>query len=165
MNTKTKTPRHQYRQTSRKGGKTHAASNAAYFGLLKTYCAALELPNTPAIRHDATRQALGYDKSSTLWTTEERDLVMGFLRWRISGVSGEWGPAQRTLIEIEGKRSRLLWRIRKEIPEAYLAEIAKDKFKSLDYRSMSLPDLEQLRITAIERARAAKRQNRNLHNS
>lgn len=133
-----------------------------YFKTLQVYCAALDLKNNTENRHEVTREALGYNKSSKEWTETEWDIVLGFMRHRINGGSGEWTPAHRVAVEIDGERTRKLWRIRKEIPEAYLREIAWDKFKVRDYSTMTLPDLEKLRITAIERRRTADSQNRKL---
>lgn len=142
-----------------------ATSHAAYFGLLRDYCLTLDLPNTTETRHDVTLQALGQHKSSKQFTFQDWDLVMGFLRWRISGVAGEWDTSKRVILETDGERRRLLWRIRHEIPAPYLAEIARDKIGHTNYDNMTLPELEQLRITAIERRRTADRQGRNLEDT
>lgn len=133
-----------------------------YFKTLQSYCLKLGLKNNTETRHAVTLEALGYNKSSKEFTEVEWDLVLNFMRHRISGNSGPWTPAHRVAVETDGERKRKLWRIRKEIPESYLREIAWDKFKVRDYSTMSYHDLEQLRITAIERRRAADRAGRNL---
>lgn len=134
-----------------------------YFKTLSIYFKKLGLKANDANRHEITLEALSYNKSSKQWTETEWDIVLGFIRHRINGGSGAWTPNHRVAIEIDGARRRLLWRIRKEIPEKYLKAISQDKFKTNDYSTLTLPQLEQLRITAIERARQAKRQKRNLH--
>jgi|GEM_PF-5372769 len=133
-----------------------------YFKTLQVYCAKLGIKNDTVNRHEVTREALGYNKSSKEWSETEWDIVLGFMRHRINGASGEWTQTHRVAVEIDGERNRKLWRIRKEIPEAYLREIAWDKFQVRDYSSMTIPELDQLRITAIERRRQADRQNRKL---
>jgi hypothetical protein len=135
---------------------------AVYFRLLKNYCQQLDLPNTTPTRHDVTQQALGRTKSSKQFTQQDWDLVLGFLRWRIAGVAGEWDAAKRIILSTAGERRRLLWRMRHEIPAPYLAEIAQDKIGHTRYDDMTLPELRQLRLTAIERKRTADRQGRNL---
>ena len=134
----------------------------AYFQTLRVYCLKLDLPQNAETRHAATREALGYDTSSKDFTETEWDLVLEFLRHRINGNAGEWTPAHRVAVEVEGERRRKLWRIRREIPDAYLAQVAWDKFGRRDYQSMTLPQLEQLRITAIARKRAADRRGETL---
>jgi hypothetical protein len=156
MKTKTAPTR---KATKRKALDPH---QRVYFKTLQTYCLKFELKNNTENRYAVTQEALGYQKSSKEWTESEWDIVLSFMRHRINGNAGEWTPAHRVAVEIDGERKRKLWRIRKEIPDAYLREIAWDKYKVRDYSAMSIPDLEKLRLTAIERRRSADRQGRSL---
>jgi len=155
-------------QTKPKSKKTRKPSvpfsnqRKTYFAMLKSYATRMELKADTATRHEVTIEALGISKSSKDFDDTDWDIILGFLRHRNGGAAGEWTAVHRVAIEIDGKRRRKLYRIRKEIPEKYLTEISLDKFKTTDYDSLTLPELDQLRITAIERARTAKRNGRQL---
>ena len=116
--------------------------SAVYFKTFGIYCAKLDLEKNDETRYAITREALGYEKSSKLFTETEWDIVLRFMRHRINGNAGAWTAADRVAVEIDGERARKLFRIRREIPEAYLREIAWDKFKVRDYETLSIPQLE-----------------------
>jgi hypothetical protein len=57
----------------------------------------------------------------------------------------------------QGERKRLLFRIQQLGSESYIAEITRDKFDTARLADLTVPQLDQLRITLIERKRSRDR--------
>lgn len=109
------------------------------------------------IRHACHVHALGKDKTS--WSLGNRDLDLVVAVFRLLANSLDL-KAQLALTRAEGEegvadRKRMLYSLEKiDLPAAYLAEMARDKFGSSDWRGLPDAALRQLIMTAKARAAA-----------
>jgi hypothetical protein len=113
--------------------------------------------NTREARHALYRRALGYDKDQNQFGHKEWDLVFKELRLNVQGLVSE-GAERLGGVADAGERARKIHAIRQLQVEAYIIAVAEDKFGVHAYwENLELGQLEQLRITLIERKRAQER--------
>lgn len=107
-----------------------------------------------AERHEITRAALGHDKSSKDFTHRDLDAIFDHFDQYLVLLNGpQAGPSRADTQPIK----RLIYAIeRLGLPEPYLQSIARDQFKTADWRGLSERQLVRFRFTATARARARK---------
>ena len=106
-----------------------------------------------AHRHDIHREALGADKSHKDFTNKDLDRVLDAF--------------DAILVIQEGARAgdrsdqpvkRLIWSIEHlGLPSDYIQAIARDQFKTSDWRSLTEDELTRFRMTCAARASARRR--------
>lgn len=106
-----------------------------------------------AHRHEIHREALGIDKSHKDFTNKDLDRILDAF--------------DSILVIQEGARvgdrsnqpaKRLIWAIeRLGLPEEYIQAIARDQFRTSDWRSLSEAELTHFRMTCTARAHARRR--------
>lgn len=103
-------------------------------------------------RHQLHISALGKDKSHKEFTQEEFDLVIAEF---LSISEPENLDAQIRLLK--QPKTRLIYRIKKMAPEAYVNELLMDRWKTSDLNDLDVSDLHQLRNTLKSRSNALRR--------
>lgn len=104
-------------------------------------------------RHDAHISALGYDKSHKAFTNEEFDLVIAEF---LAISEPENLDAQIRLLK--QPKTRLIYKITRMAPEAYIRELLLDRWKTSDIGDLTVSDLHQLRNTLKSRSNTLRRQ-------
>jgi len=114
--------------------------------------AAVHRADPQADRHELHIRALGKDRSMKDLTNAEFDKVLGVFRsiTRPADLDGQ-------LRQIEQPRTRLLYTIDKQFGVNYATRVARDKFGVTDITRLTDEQLDQLRITLINRKRAMNR--------
>jgi hypothetical protein len=107
-----------------------------------------------AERHEITRAALGKEKSSKDFSHRDLDAIFDHFDQYLVLLKGpQSGPTRAESQPIK----RLIYAIeRLGLPEPYLQSIARDQFKTSDWRSLTERQLVRFRCTATARARARK---------
>lgn len=103
-------------------------------------------------RHQLHISALGKDKSHKEFTQEEFDQVIAEF---LSISEPENLDAQIRLLK--QPKTRLIFRIRRMAPEAYVKELLMDRWKTDDLNELDVSDLHQLRNTLKSRSNALRR--------
>lgn len=111
-------------------------------------------------RHAVHAAALKRDKSHKAFTNAECDKVFSALKVLADPTNIKKLVTQDTIVNGDhGERQRLYRTIEMMMPRAYRESIMRDKFDTVHLDDLDLRQLEQLRITLIERKRAqAKRE-------
>ena len=106
-----------------------------------------------ADRHDLHISALGKDKSHALFTNEELELVIAeFL------CISEPENLEAQIRLLKQPKARLIYRIKRLAPDAYIHELLSDRWKTRDLSDLDVSDLHQLRNTLKSRSNALRRQ-------
>jgi hypothetical protein len=107
----------------------------------------------PALdRHALHISALGYDKSHGEFTNEEFETVIAeFL------CISEPENLDAQLRLLKQPKVRLIYRITRLAPEAYLQTLLQDRWKTSNLMDLSVSDLHQLRNTLKARSNALRR--------
>lgn len=107
-----------------------------------------------AERHEIHRAALGTDKSSKDLTHRDLDAIFDHFDQYLVLLNGpQAGPSRAESQPVK----RLIYAIeRLGLPEPYLQSIARDQFKTSDWRALTERQLVRFRFTATSRARARK---------
>lgn len=103
-------------------------------------------------RHDIHLAALGYDRSHKEFTNEEFDLVIAEF---LSISEPENLSIQIKLLK--QPKVRLMYRINRLAPAAYVKELLLDRWGTSDLNDLSVSDLHQLRNTLKARSNAVRR--------
>jgi hypothetical protein len=111
-----------------------------------------------AERHEIHRQALGNDKSSTALTNRDLDAILDhFQSYLVLADGPSTGPSRAASQPV----SRLIWAISQTgLPEPYLESIARDQFGTSEWRKLDEHQLAKLRFTAVSRAAARRKAER-----
>lgn len=105
-------------------------------------------------RHNATRAALGTDKSSSDFTQKDLDSVFDHLEDYLVLLTGPINGPRRTETQ---PIKRLVWSIEcLGLPDPYLQEISRDQFGTSDWRKLTEKQLNFFRFTAVRRSRSRK---------
>lgn len=109
-----------------------------------------------AERHEITRSALGTDKSSKDFTNRDLDVIFDHMDKYLVLLEGpKSGPSRAESQPI----NRLIYAIESlGLPEPYLQAIARDQFKTSDWRALTERQLTRFSFTAASRSRAKKAQ-------
>lgn len=135
-----------------------ARQNAFYWQLWQKACAVNGWDRSDEeMRHSIHVSALDYDKSHLDFDNREFDRIINALKLCIN-------PDDLTAVmffgdELQGEKKRLLWRIRHTAPEPYIKAISSDVFGTIYFEDLDVSQLEKLRNTLANRARAWKRCN------
>lgn len=107
-----------------------------------------------AERHEIHKAALGKDKSSKEFTHRDVDAIFDHFDQYLVLLQGpQSGPTRAASQPIK----RLVFAIEKlGLPEPYIQSIARDQFKTSDWRSLSERQLVRFRFTCTTRARSRK---------
>ena len=133
---------------------------ARYWRFWERYAAFKGVPrgSRPA-RMGLHTHALGHPRSLTAFEDHDFDMVFAAIVFALNGWPFDavaW--AQKAT---EGSRRRKVYRCLLEAPAVYLAKLSEGKFGTREWHELGLPELEQLRITVIERARQHRRRHGN----
>lgn len=111
-----------------------------------------------AERHEIHRQALGNDKSSTALNNRDLDAILDhFQSYLVLADGPRKGPTRAETQPV----SRLIWAINQTgLPEPYIESIARDQFGTSDWRALNEAQLSKLRFTAVSRAAARRKAER-----
>lgn len=109
-------------------------------------------------RHEIHRQALGSDKSSKLLNNRDLDAILDhFQSYLVLADGPTSGPARTSSQPCK----RLIWSIEQTgLPEPYLESIARDQFQTSDWRALTEHQLTKFRFTAVSRAAARRKADR-----
>lgn len=111
-----------------------------------------------AERHEIHRQALGSDKSSSSLNNRDLDAILDHFRTYLTLADGPTTGPSRAEVQ---PCKRLIWAIEQTgLPEAYLAAIARDQFHTSEWRKLNLSELTKFRFTAVSRAAARRKSER-----
>lgn len=114
--------------------------------------AAVKRAEPKADRHALHQRALGTPASHVDFSNDDFDLVLAEFR----AVSRP-ADLDAQVRQIRMPKERLMYSIVQLAVPAYAAKVAHDKFGITDLDRLDVAQLQQLRITLIERSRAAKR--------
>lgn len=127
-----------------------------YWALWSKACAARGWEKQDdALRHEMHLRALGYDTSHQHMDNREVDRVFRTLELladpdNLDAVMFFENPERE-------EKKRLLWRIERTAPKAYIESISADRFGTIYYADLDTTHLEQLRNTLTNRMRAKQK--------
>lgn len=99
-------------------------------------------------------EALKIEKSSKDLTNADLDKVLDAFESRLVLLRGPGGQSRAA----SQPKKRIIWAINNlGLDAPYIASIALDQFKTADWQTLTLAQLQALRITLTKRARAKKR--------
>ena len=133
-----------------------AKQNSFYWRLWGNACQANHWSSQDgALRHDAHARALGYDKSHTAFTNEEFDRIIRFFQLlqdpdNLNAVLFFQNPGRE-------EKKRLIWSIQHLADEPYIKAIAADRFGTIYWQDLDVPQLTWLRNTVHNRMRVKRR--------
>lgn len=107
-----------------------------------------------SLRKEIAAEALGVDKSHKLFIHSDYDIVLAAMRRLYETGQCVNSPATRSMADAQGANRRFIWLIKRRAPQAYIAEIARDKFGASNWERLNYWQLKQLLYTV---SRAASR--------
>ena len=130
---------------------------AKYWKLWRIYCKKYgKKSGDSQTRHEFHSEALGYEKSHKDFSNFEYDIVYSALLCSIN--ERKFDREEYLDAAQNGARTRKVFSISQLAPEAYIIHVAKQKFKLFnDWRNLPIKELEQLRLTILNRDRAHKK--------
>lgn len=108
-------------------------------------------------RHEITLEVLGYHKSSKFFTNQEFDRVKRHLQFLAK--PNDLDAAIAADNPQDEERKRLLWKIQSlNFNSKYISEILFDRWGIRELERLNLDQLNELKLTLIQRARARDKQ-------
>jgi len=108
-----------------------------------------------AARHELHETALGFDMGHADFSNEETDKIFATFR----SLSRPDDMAAQ-VAAIRAPRERLLWSVRSLAAPSYATAIARDRFDCADLENLTDAQLQQLKVTLIQRNRARRRKSK-----